>query len=192
MSTCPSLIHPERPLHPLPTIDFYPEYFHQLTNPSSRNSFLFSSIQNPRGVGVSPLDFSSETFKTSRLSRHSRRSLVFACISKLFVAQKKLKSFAISKIQTLSAKHRGWGYPATLKTWQGLRSDEGNRSHTAITAGARYNEGFGMTTRLMESGMEFRGRRGLGRRRRRGCLGLLVRRGGGRLRSGSGRLLCAG
>jgi hypothetical protein len=31
------------------TIDFYPDFFHQLTNPSSRNSFLFSSIQNPGG-----------------------------------------------------------------------------------------------------------------------------------------------
>ena len=29
-----------------PTIDFYPNSFHRLTNPSSRNSFLFSSIQN--------------------------------------------------------------------------------------------------------------------------------------------------
>ena len=29
-----------------PTIDFYPNSFHQLTNPSSRSSFLFSSIRN--------------------------------------------------------------------------------------------------------------------------------------------------
>src|SRR2546423_10255964 len=37
VSTCPSLIHPERPFRPLPTIDFYPGYFQLLTNPSSRN-----------------------------------------------------------------------------------------------------------------------------------------------------------
>src|SRR5256714_14092533 len=59
MSTCPSLIYPERPLHPLLTIDFYPDYFHLLTKPFSRNSFLFSSIQNPAGVGVSALNFST-------------------------------------------------------------------------------------------------------------------------------------
>src|SRR5256885_7945693 len=95
VSTRPSLIHPERPLHPFPTIDFYPDYFHPLTNPSSRNSFLFSSIQKPRGVGVSPLNFLAETLKTFRLSRHSRRSFVFSCISKLFGSVTKLKSFGI-------------------------------------------------------------------------------------------------
>src|SRR5438045_4568436 len=30
-------------------IDFYPNCFHQLTNPSFRNSRLFTSIQNPGG-----------------------------------------------------------------------------------------------------------------------------------------------
>src|SRR5437868_15360123 len=98
VSTCPSLIHPERPFCPLPTIDFYPDCFHQLTNPSSRNSFLFSSIQNPRGVGVFPLNFSSETSKTFRLSRHSRRSLVFSSVCGLFGPVPKLKCFIFSGI----------------------------------------------------------------------------------------------
>ena len=33
------------------TIDFYRPCFHILTNPSSRNPFRFTSIQNPGGVG---------------------------------------------------------------------------------------------------------------------------------------------
>src|SRR5205814_840141 len=47
-------------------------------------------------------------------SRHSRRSLVFSCTSKLFVAQKKLKCFIFSGIQTLFAKHRGWEVPSNV------------------------------------------------------------------------------
>src|SRR5690242_11110446 len=34
---------------PFRTIDFYPAWFHQLTNPSFRKSFVLSSIQNPGG-----------------------------------------------------------------------------------------------------------------------------------------------
>src|SRR5256885_15867264 len=41
-----------------------------------------------------------------------RRSRVFSYISRLFVSQGKLKCFVFSKIQTLFAKHRGWGYPS--------------------------------------------------------------------------------
>src|SRR2546423_2453350 len=41
-----------------------------------------------------------------------RRSPVFSYSSRLFVAQEKLKCFVFSKIQTLFAKHRGWGYPS--------------------------------------------------------------------------------
>lgn len=46
------------------TIDEHLPYFHDVTNPSSRNSFLFSSIQNAR---VSPLyPHSSKPFRTDR------------------------------------------------------------------------------------------------------------------------------
>src|SRR6266852_73478 len=38
--------------------------------------------------------------------------LRYSC--KLFVAPKKVNSFAIKQIQTLSAKHPGWGYLARL------------------------------------------------------------------------------
>jgi hypothetical protein len=41
-----------RPIRP---IDFYFSSFHQLTNPSSSNSFVFSSIQIPGGVSGVPL-----------------------------------------------------------------------------------------------------------------------------------------
>src|SRR2546423_12926991 len=73
VSKCPSLIYPERPVHQLSkvgqpflavrlprintTIDFYHPHFHQLTNPSSRNSFLLSSIQNTGGMGSPQLVF---------------------------------------------------------------------------------------------------------------------------------------
>ena len=42
----PTMLCP--PLHQ--RIDFFPFCFHLLTNPSTRNSFLFTSLPNPRGV----------------------------------------------------------------------------------------------------------------------------------------------
>jgi hypothetical protein len=46
-------------------LDLVPLYFHDLTNPFSRNPFHFTSIQNPRGVGV--LRYS--TFKVPTCNR---------------------------------------------------------------------------------------------------------------------------
>src|SRR5207248_6012394 len=50
VSTCSSLIYPERPLYPPAPIDFYPGRFHQLTKPFSRNSIVCTSIQNGGGA----------------------------------------------------------------------------------------------------------------------------------------------
>jgi hypothetical protein len=44
------------------TIDFYRPCFHILTNPFSHNSFIFTSIQNPRGVGISALYLATRHF----------------------------------------------------------------------------------------------------------------------------------
>ena len=66
MSTCPSLIYPERPLHLVSTIDFFLFSFQQLANPSFRKSFVFSSIQNPGGCHPPvPQRSNVRTFKRS-------------------------------------------------------------------------------------------------------------------------------
>src|SRR5437868_608959 len=50
-------------------------------------------------------------------------SLSVSIISELFGASRKLKSFVFNKIQTLCAKHRGWGYarPPAVSVISNLR-----------------------------------------------------------------------
>src|SRR2546423_4067104 len=42
---------------------------------------------------------------------HYPLTTFLSSLSELLVAQKKIKPFVFNKIQTLFAKHRGWGYP---------------------------------------------------------------------------------
>lgn len=84
-------------------IDLLVLCFQGVTNPSSSNSFCFTSIQNPRGSGVHQVTFPPglAVFTPNHFLSHS---------CKLFVATKTFNSLAISEIQSLSAKHPGYGY----------------------------------------------------------------------------------
>src|SRR4051812_27605394 len=75
-------------------------------------SFLICT--KPPGCRGLSFEFFLRTFRTFRLSRHSRRSLVFSCISRLFGSVAKLNSFLFNRIHTLFAKHRGWVVPPSV------------------------------------------------------------------------------
>jgi hypothetical protein len=93
--------------HLLAHIDFYFHYFHVLTNPFSRNPFLFTSIQNPRGCGVE----SPETVPLFLCALSaSVENPFFSHSCKLFVVAKKVNSFGIKQIHTLLQKHPGVAY----------------------------------------------------------------------------------
>src|SRR2546423_99526 len=70
-------------------------------------------VSRPRRSDFSPL---------RRADVLSVTTAFFSSSSKLFVAPQKLKSFVFNKIQTLCAKHRGWGYPPN--------STQRNQQHT--------------------------------------------------------------
>src|SRR2546423_15488341 len=61
-------------------------------------SFLIYT--KPPGCRGLSFEFFLRTFKTFRLSRHSRRSLVFSYISGLLGSVAKLKSFIVNRIHT--------------------------------------------------------------------------------------------
>ena len=91
----------------LTTIAFCALCFHGLTNCFSRNSFRFTSIQIARGgMGVTQAKPSAEFVQWTLTSVHSSTY-------ELFVAAKNSNSFVFSQIQTLWAKHPGWGTPPT-------------------------------------------------------------------------------
>jgi hypothetical protein len=82
---------------------------HTLTNPFSRNPFLFTSFfshpcKTP-GVVTSLLP----CICTSHESRVTSHAVSYSC--GLFVVAKNVNSFVINQIQTLSRKHPGWGIP---------------------------------------------------------------------------------
>jgi len=83
--------------------------FHGLTNCFSRNSFRFTSIQIARGVwGVNQEKLSAKSVQGTLTSLHSSTY-------ELLVAAKNGNSFVFSQIQTLWAKHPGWGTPPTRR-----------------------------------------------------------------------------
>ena len=104
MSTCPSLLDPELVLYPeqcrrnRAPIDFYPSCFQQLTNPSSRNSHLFTSIQNAGGVPHSSFQ---------RSQRSERSNVLTVRVSRLEPAFTPNPP-ASSLESVLPKKHRGW------------------------------------------------------------------------------------
>ena len=69
----------------LPTIDLQPSRYQELTNPSFRNPFVFSSIQNPRGCGGADFQFSP------RCLCASVENPMFSAVCRLFVLS--LRSF---------------------------------------------------------------------------------------------------
>lgn len=79
--------------------------FHTLTNPSSRNSFIFTSIQLPRSVSAS--------FAFRPNFQVFKRANSFVCIDleplcPLFVLFAALVSFVFNRLQPLFRKRRGY------------------------------------------------------------------------------------
>src|SRR5216684_4036988 len=56
---CPNSAQAQRPLRLSVILSLPPLCFHGLTNPFSRNPFTFTSIQNPRGCGVTAVPANS-------------------------------------------------------------------------------------------------------------------------------------
>jgi hypothetical protein len=86
-----------------------PLYFHHFANPSSRNRFIFTSMQNPRGCTLQRSR--RQTFRRSNLS-----TLLFASAWRLFVASPYsfLPSFPLFSIvcSLISQNTRGGGASA--------------------------------------------------------------------------------
>ena len=91
--------------------------FHGLTNCFSRNSLRFTSIQIAGGVGVKQAKPSVGFVQWTLTSLHSSTY-------RLFIAAKKDNSFVFSQIETLWAKHPGWGV-RTTRQCSGSRSFRG-------------------------------------------------------------------
>jgi hypothetical protein len=95
-------------------IDFLLLCFQNLTNPFSRNSRVFTSIQNPRCGG----QFGSLVHESQVTSRGSRihKSRLFICLPPLFLFFYALSRILCLCFQSLArsfAKYRGW-YPGKL------------------------------------------------------------------------------
>ena len=86
---------------PSPPIDLYPNSFNQLTNPSSRNSVLVSSIQHAPGATPLAHHFLFSVF-------HFSFPLCFHSLVDSLSPVAKLNCFLFKGMQTLCAKHRGW------------------------------------------------------------------------------------
>jgi hypothetical protein len=87
--------------------------FHNVTNPFSRNSFIFTSIQNPRGVTL-PRSFQEalrlwvSVVSAVCLSRQIPSFQQFAASCSLLPFFSALLSFVFSSLQTLFPKQGGW------------------------------------------------------------------------------------
>ena len=87
-----------------------PLCFHTLTNPFSRNPFLFTSMQNPRGVSPSPLLFRNSCL---RVLCASVANPFFSYSCRLFGLSLRsfLHSFPLFSIAcSLFSENRGWGH----------------------------------------------------------------------------------
>jgi hypothetical protein len=98
----------------LPTIDLQPSRYQQLTNPSFRNPFVFSSIQNPRGCRGADFQFSISVALRRRLPRPARggKSHVFRDLQPLcplFAPLSAPLPFIFNRLQPLLPKHPGGG-----------------------------------------------------------------------------------
>ncbi len=80
--------------------------FHNLTNPFSRNLFIFTSIQNPGGCGGAP-SISAPCPLCLCGKSHVLSSLPPLC--RLFALFSAPPSFVFNRLRPLFPKHPGWG-----------------------------------------------------------------------------------
>src|ERR1700732_2371716 len=89
-----------------------PLCFHNLTNPFSRKSFPFTSIQNPGGVPYccflaalcAPVPLPAPTLSGWQTPSFQQLAASFSLLPLFF----ELASFVFRDLQPLLAKHRGW------------------------------------------------------------------------------------
>ena len=92
-------------------IDFYFHHFHALTNPFSGKTFVFTSIQNPRGVTH---DYSSN-FRFSR--REMSQAFCFYTVATSFSLPRKSSALESATSTLFSKNTRGIGTPGrSLRT----------------------------------------------------------------------------
>src|SRR5216684_4084419 len=95
----------------LQTSNPLPLCFHTLTNPFSRNSFRFTSIQIPRGGGTllpfSPLVYPERVFAKGHLPLPFCFHPLTDSLS-LFALFFRLPFFIFNSLRTLLPKHPGW------------------------------------------------------------------------------------
>ena len=104
-------------------IDLQVLYFHTLTNPFPRNSFRFTSIQNPGGVGTMRL-LQLRVLRASALKNRLTPFLTYRCaLLKSLCSLFQPRVLCFQSLADSFCKHRGvWGWAAARPPYTAHRS----------------------------------------------------------------------